>query len=312
MVTGGSGFLGVHLVQELLKGGAKVRVPIHHRPLVVKDPEIETVQADLTQETDCLAVVKGVDYVFHAAGVTGSAAVSPADSMGGIATNLVLGARMLHAAWAENIDRFLLVSSSTVYPPADYPIKEEEAWSGPTYSSYVGYGWMKRYLEKLAEYVAAESKVKIAIVRPTAPYGRWDDFDPATSHVIPALIKKALERLEPFEVWGSGEEVRDFLHISDLARGCLLALEKHATCDPLNIGYGQSVSIKELVGTILNAAGHDNATLVFNSTRPTTAPIRMVDTSKATRILGFQPDLTLEEGIRDTVNWYEESQQART
>jgi GDP-L-fucose synthase len=304
LVTGGTGLVGAHIVEELLKHGARVRVPVHKRPPVVEGPTIEYVGADLNRPEDCVAAAKGVDYVFHAAGAVGFAGASAVDSMGGVTANLVLTARMLHAAWVEHVARFLLMSSSTVYPLSDYPIKEEEAWSGPTYPSYFGYGWMKRYLEKLAEYVAAHSQVKIGIVRPSALYGRWDNFDSAGSHVIPALIRKALERQDPFQVWGSGEEVRDFLHVSDLARGTLLVLEKYATCEPINLGYGRGVTIREIVGIILKAAGYQGANVAFDISRPTTIPFRMVDTSKAKRLLDFEPQVSIEQGLTDTVNWY--------
>ena len=304
LVTGGSGFVGTHIVQELLKRGAKVRVTIHKRPLVIKDERTETVYADLYKQEDCLAAVKGVDYVFHAAGAVAAAAVTAGNPMEAITTNLILTAQMLQAAWSGKVDRFLLFSSSTAYPAADYPIKEQEMWSGPTHPSYFGYGWMRRYLERLGEFVASKSKMKIALVRPTAVYGRWDNFDPVISHVIPALIRRAVEKQNPYEVWGSGEEVRDFLHITDLARGCLLMLEKYATCDPVNLGYGKAVTTREVVGIILKAAGHEKARVEFDTSKPTTIPFRMVDTSKAKRVLGFEPQVSLEDGLTDTVRWY--------
>jgi GDP-L-fucose synthase len=148
--------------------------------------------------------------------------------------------------------------------------------------------------------------MKIAVVRPTAIYGRFDNFDPATSHVVPALIRKTVERLDPYEVWGSGEEVRDFLHVRDLARGCLLMLEKHAVCDAVNIGYGKVVTIKEIVQLILEAADYKDAKVVFNTSKPTAIPLRMVDTSKAKSILGFEPDISLKEGLHDTVQWFKQ------
>jgi GDP-L-fucose synthase len=177
-------------------------------------------------------------------------------------------------------------------------------WGGPTYEGYFGYGWMRRYLERISEFVASKSDMKIALVRPSAVYGRWDNFDPATSHVIPALIRRAVEKQDPYEVWGTGEEVRDFLHIADLACGCLLMLEKHAACDPVNLGYGRAVTIKEVVHIILKAAGHEQATVKFDPSKPSTIPFRMVDTSKARRVLGFEPQMSLEEGLTDTVKWY--------
>lgn len=304
LVTGGSGFVGTHIVEELLRQGARVRVPIHKRPLIINDKRIEVVRADLTRQEDCRRALDGIDCCFHAAGAVAAAAVTSGNPMEAITTNLVLTAQMLQAAWAVGIDRFLLFSSSTAYPVADYPIKEDEMWSGPTYEGYFGYGWMRRYLERLGEFVASKSKVKVALVRPTAVYGRWDDFDPETSHVIPALIRKAVDKMDPYEVWGTGDEVRDFLHVTDLARACLLMVERYATCDAVNIGYGKAVRIKEVVDIVLEAAGHRGARVIFNSSKPTAIPFRMVDTAKAKNILDFEPRISLGEGLRDTVDWW--------
>lgn len=304
LVTGGTGFVGTHIVEELLRHGASVRVPIHNRPPLIEDELIETVEADLSLPDDCLQATADVDLVFHAAGVVTGAGVTALDSMSAISENLVLTSRMLEAAWASGVKRTLVFSSSTGYPVADYPIKEEEFWSGPTHQSYFGYGWMRRYVERLAEYVASQSDMKIAIVRPTAVYGRFDNFDPVRAHVVPALILKAIERISPYEVWGTGEEVRDFLHVQDLARGCLLMLEKYPECDPVNIGYGQVVTISQIVRSILEAADYADAEIVFDSSKPTAIPFRMVDTSKAERLLGFEQEISLEDGLRDTVEWY--------
>lgn len=307
LVTGGTGFVGLHIVQELLKTGARIRIPIHQRPLMIKDDRIETIHADLTRQEDCLNAVKGVDFVFHAAGAVAAAAVTTSNPMAAITTNLILTSQILQAAWTANVERVLIFSSSTGYPIADYPIKEEEMWSGPPHPTYFGYGWMRRYLEKLGEFVASKSNVKVSIVRPTAVFGRWDNFAPKTSHVIPALIRRAVEKENPYIVWGSGEEVRDFLHITDLARACLIMLEKCANCDPVNIGYGKVVTIKDIVYTILKAAGHDNVDIIFDSSKPTTIPYRAVDTTKAKKLLGFEPAVSLEEGLKDTIKWYQQT-----
>ena len=122
--------------------------------------------------------------------------------------------------------------------------------------------------------------------------------------MIPALVRKAVARLDPFEVWGTGDEVRDFLHAEDFARGCLLAMEKHAACDPINIGYGSAVTIRRVVEVILEAAGHSKAEVRFDASKPTAIPIRLVDTSKARRLLGFEPRIPIETGLRDLVRWY--------
>ena len=245
-----------------------------------------------------------MDYVFHAAGTVGAAGVTPINTMASMAKNLVLNAYMLQAAWATGVKRFLIYSSSTCYPAADHAVKEEEMWSGPPHSAYFGYGWMRRYLERLAEFVVSNSAMKIAIVRPSAVYGRYDNFNPVGSHVIPSLIRRAVEKENPFVVWGTGDEVRDFLHIRDFARGSVLMLEKYAEGDAVNIGYGQVVTIKEIVQMVLTATGHGDARVILDSTKPTTIPFRMVDVSKAEKILDFKPTINLEEGIRDTTEWY--------
>jgi GDP-L-fucose synthase len=306
LVTGGAGFVGTHFVEALLEADACVRVPVHNRPMIVRDRRIEIVRADLTQPEDCLRVCGGVDYVVHAAGAVAAAGVTAGNPMSAITTNLVLTSRMLEAAWASGVQRFLVFGSSTGYPATDHPVTEDEMWSGPTHPSYFGYGWMRRYLERISEFVASKSGMGIALVRPTAVYGRWDEFDPRTSHVIPALIRRAVAGEDPFQVWGTGNEVRDFLHVTDLVRGSLLLLANHAVCDPVNIGYGQTIRIREVVDAVLRAAGRTGVQVVFDASEPTAIPVRSVDTSKARRLLGFEPRVTFEEGLADTVRWYTE------
>lgn len=296
--------MGVRIVQELLKQEAKIRVPLHKRPLPFKDKNIEIMPADLSNPQDCLKVSEGIDYIFHAAGAVGFAGASKLDAMQKIILNLILTSRMLFAAWQAGAERFLILGSSTIYPAFEHPVKEDEAWSGPVHPSYLGYGWMKRYLEKLAEYTASNSKLKIALLRPTAVYGPGDNFDPKTCHVIPALIHRAMSKENPFVVWGSGNEVRDFIHVADVARASLLALERYATCNPVNIGYGKWVTIKEVVGTILKLCGHSKAKINFDCSKPTAIPVRMVDTAKAKEVLGFQAEISPEEGFKDTIEWY--------
>jgi len=304
LVTGGTGFIGTSFVEELLKQGARVRVPIHRRPLMVQHERVEAVPADLTRLEDCLKVCKDMQYIVHAGGAVSAAGVTVSNPMAVITTNLIVTSQMLQAGWMSNVERFLLLSSATVYPSADHPIKEEEIWSGPTHPSYFAYGWMRRYLERMSEFVVQKSTMKIALVRPTAAYGRWDNFDPVTSHVVPALIRKAVQKMDPFEVWGTGNEVRDFVHVSDVVRGGLLCLEKYATGDAVNLGYGKSFTIKDVVGIVLKAAGHEKVQVRFDASKPVTIPFRMVDITKAREKCGFEPQVTLEQGLTDTLNWY--------
>lgn len=304
LVTGGAGFVGTHMVQELLSRGAKLRVTVRERPMIVQDSRIEHVKADLTNQADCRRAMEGVKNVFHSAGAVSAAGVTINNPMSAITANLAITANVLEGAWASKVERIQIYGSSTGYPVSTHPIREDEMWSGPTHPSYFGYGWMRRYLERMGEFVHQKSgATKVVIVRPTATYGRYDNFDPSASHVIPALIRKAVDKMDPFEVWGTGDEIRDFLHIKDLARGCALALEKMPTADPVNIGYGKVITVREIVQDVLDAADH-TAKVYFDATKPTTIPVRMVDCSKAKEQLGFEPTVSLRDGLKDTVDWY--------
>jgi GDP-L-fucose synthase len=304
LVTGGTGFIGSHIVRALLNNGACVRVPVHVRHLSPDLSSIETVRADLTRWEDCITATHGIDYVIHAAGAVGAAGVRNYQVMEGITKNLVLTANMLQAAWAEGVKKIVVFGSSTGYPAYSHPVKEEEMWLDEPHPSYFGYGWMRRYSEKLGEYVSRQSECKVVIIRPSAVYGPGDNFMDNTSHVIPALIKRAVQRENPYVVWGSGDEVRDFIHVSDFARACLLALEKCTHFDPINIGAGKASTIREIVGLILGAVGHKDIPVFFDSTKPVTIPFRMIDIEKARYFLEFEPQISLERGIRDTVQWY--------
>lgn len=308
LVLGGSGFVGTHFVEQLLSAQADVTITLHKREPVIKDPRVKTRVADLTDRIQCRESMINQDIVFHCAGAVSAAGVTASNPMEPITDNLFLTSMVLEAAWKVGVERIQIFGSSTAYPVTDYPISEDEMWSGETHPSYFGYGWMRRYIERMAEFVHQRSSTKVVLVRPTAVYGRHDDFHPVTSHVIPALIRKAVERMDPYEVWGTGEEVRDFLHVSDLAYGCLLATEKYANCQPINIGYGESITVKEIVNAILMAANHRSAKVVFNSDRPSTIPRRMVSIEKARTILGFSPKISLFDGLADTVRWYQSIQ----
>ena len=167
LVTGGAGFVGTHFVRALLAEGAKVRATIHNRPMIETDPGVELVQADLTCLDDCLRACQGVDFIFHAAGAVSAAGVTVSNPMSAIATNLILTVRILEAAWSQGVARTLIFSSgTTAYPAYDHPVREEEMWSGPTHPVYFGYGWMRRYLERLGEFVASKSPmIKDAVLR---------------------------------------------------------------------------------------------------------------------------------------------------
>ncbi len=182
-------------------------------------------------------------------------------------------------------------------------MKEEQAWAGEPYPLYAGLAWVKRFSEKLCKFYQDNSGMKVAIIRPSGAYGRFDNFDENTSHVLPAIIKRALSGVDPMKVWGDGRDVRDFIHASDLARGLMLAVEKQADCDPINIASGEACTTRQLAETILDVI-HSKAKLEFDASKPTALRERRVDISKAKRLLGFEPSVSLREGLADTINWW--------
>ncbi len=305
LVTGGTGFVGTNFVKELSNFNVKIIVPIHKRELSFKSKKIQTINADLTNIDDCLKVCQNVDYIFHAAGMVSAARMTVNNPMTAISTNLIVTLRILEAAMKQNVKKILLFSSGTTgYPKYNHAVTEEEMFNDDPAEIYYGYGWSRRYTELLGNFAAKKSNLKVAICRPTGVYGSYDDFDPSTSHVIPALIKRAIDKENPYVVWGDGEEIRDFLHVRDLIRGCFLLLEKNANSDPVNIGSGKEYKIKDIVKTILNLTNNKDVNIEFDNTKPTTIPVRKVNVDKAKKLLGFEMKISLEDGLKETIDWY--------
>jgi GDP-L-fucose synthase len=162
---------------------------------------------------------------------------------------------------------------------------------------------MRRYREKLMEHVSKFSGMKIALARGTAIYGSYDNFDPKTCHVVPALIKRVLDNENPFIVWGTPDVVRDFLYVKDVVKAALLVLEKGESMRPYNVGAGITVTVGDIVNAILKSTGK-TPEVVYDDSKPTTIPFRMVSTERINKELGFIPKYTFEEGIKETVEWY--------
>lgn len=310
LVTGGSGFTGVNLIARLLKEGASVRATVHCKSPVAIDERVEYVRCDLTTVTDCQKAVEGVRYAFHCAAVTSGAAVTAATPMVHVTPNIVMNTQLLEAAYAAHVEKFLWLGSTTGYPlTGKHPVKEEEMYEGEPYDKYFFVGWMKRFTEVLCR-MYGEKLVRpmtTIVLRPTNIYGPNDDFEPATSHVTAATIRKVVERQTPIEVWGTGEDVRDLIYVDDMVEAMVRAMEKVKSYTAINIGLGRGYRIKDILQLILELDGYTNASVVFNPSKPTMIPIRLIDTTRAQALLGFQADTDLRTGLVRTIKWYRES-----
>lgn len=307
LVAGGTGFIGINLINRLLPLGCRVRATIHKRPPVINDSKIEYVDADLTLMEDCKRAVEGADFVFMCTANTSGAAVMASTPLVHVTPNVVMNTQMLEAAYLAKVKKFLFISSSSAYPPtADRPVKEEEMFNGEPYEIYYSVGWMKRYAEILCKIYAQKIKnpMPTVVIRPSNIYGPFDKFDFTTSHMTTALIRRVVERQSPIEVWGTGEDVRDLIYIDDFIDGLLLTFERTTDYLAVNIASGQGYSVKQVLQIILEVDGYSNADVHFNPSKPTTIPIRLVDISLAKRMLGFQPKVPLQEGLRRTIEWY--------
>ena len=163
---------------------------------------------------------------------------------------------------------------------------------------------MRRYIERLSYFVSQKTDTKVCVVRPSAVFGPFDDFGEETSHVIPALIKRAIECQGEFEVWGTGEEIRDFMYIEDFCEACVMAAENYAIGSPINIAKGNGVTIAQIVAMILQILGKEQTKIIFNPEKPTTIPIRLVNVDKAKSVLGNVPDTDTVVALRKTIDWY--------
>lgn len=307
LVTGGGGFIGGRLASELIRKGALVRATIHHKKPSLPLSEIQYVETDLTLESECEKVVQGIDYVFMCAANTSGAAVIAKDPLEHVTANVVMNAFMLNASYRAGVSKFIFISSSIVYPPTgNIPSREDEAMIGEPYEAYFSAGWMKRYGELLCRTYSEKLRTPMAtiVVRPSNVYGPFDKFDFERAHVTASLIRKVLEGQEPLEVWGTGEDVRDLIFIDDFIEGLLLAAAKLTTFNPINIASGTGYSIKDILNAIGRGAGRKIKQIVFDPSKPSMIPVRMMDVTKAQSLLGFKARTCLETGLKSTIDWY--------
>jgi GDP-L-fucose synthase len=303
VVTGGSGFIGTHFLMKLVEIGSYVRTNVHKNQLQFEHNHVQVFHdIDLMKLEDCIKLTEGADYVIHCAGEVAHPSSVPTDVQISLKQLNLIG-NVLEACAKNKVKRFLDLNSSTGYPDIRRPLTEDEYWVDEPYKSYYGYGWMRRYREKLMEHVSKFSGLEIALARCTAIFGPHDNFNLKTCHVVPALIKRVLDDENPFTAWGSPDVVRDFLYVKDVVEGALLILEKGESMKPYNLGYGGGITIGEILDTILKVTGK-TPEVIWDDSKPTTIPFRAVSTDRIKNELGFEPKYSFEEGIKETIEWY--------
>jgi GDP-L-fucose synthase len=306
LVAGGAGFVGSHLVARLLDEGAEVRASLHEKRAAIKDTRIEYVMSDLTRTEDCKKLVRGIDYVFMCAASTSGAAAIEGTPLIHVTPNVVMNSRILEASYEEGVKKFVWMSSSVGYPPSgDRAVKEEEFFRADPYDAYFASGWMKRYTEILCRMYSEklDHPMPTVVLRPSNIYGPFDKFEPHRSHVTAALVRRVAERQDPLVVWGDGKHVRDVIYIDDFVDAVILAAEKIHSYDPLNIGAGRAFTVDHILNTLLEVEGF-KPRVVHDRAKPSMIPMRLVDTAKAKKLLGFRPKTTLRDGLKRTLDWY--------
>jgi len=311
LVTGGAGFIGSYVVEQLVKRGADILITVidnlqsgELKNLKKVKDKVKFIKADLKNMEECLKVCKGMEIVMNLAARVGGIEYNRLHSGTIFRDNMLISLNLLEAARQANVMRFLIVSSACVYPRnCTIPTPEDEGFKDSPEPTNDGYGWAKRMAEFMGDAYRREFGMKIAIVRPYNCYGPRDHFDPKTSHVIPSLIKKVFDDKNPLIVWGDGEQSRAFLYVEDLARGLIEVTEKYAECDPVNIGTDEEIKIKDLVKLIIKLSGK-NPKVYFDTSKPVGQPRRNCDNRKAKQKIGFETKINLREGLSRTITWY--------
>ncbi|MFH0732100.1 MAG: NAD-dependent epimerase/dehydratase family protein [Candidatus Omnitrophota bacterium] len=303
LVTGGTGLIGIPLAEMLIKQGARVRIASLDNPSRAH-PEAEFMQIDLTSFENCKRACKGMDFVFHLAGIKGSPAMASKRPASFFVPLLQMNTSMMEAARQCGVKRYLYTSTIGVYSPAEV-FYEDDVWKTFPSENDRFAGWAKRMGELQAEaYKIEYGWSDIAIVRPANVYGPHDNFNPDNAMVIPSLIKRAMDGENPLNVWGDGSAVRDFIHAKDAARGMLIALEKGIGC-AINLGSGKGFSIREIVDIIVNNM-RAKPDVVWDASKPSGDKKRVMDISKA-RSIGFHPEISISDGIKETMDWYQKN-----
>lgn len=309
LVTGGTGTIGTVVVKHLISSGADVTVVsidnMERVKAVLDDPSIFH-WGDLRDYKTCLDIAKGQDYVFHLMAVKSNTQKGFSKVASAYVPFLMCNTNMMEAAFRCGVTRYMFVGSIGQYP--NIPVRhEDDVWNGPPEANDRYMGIAKRAGEAQAEtYLHEYGWEAVKIVRLSNVYGPYDDFDPQTAHVVPALINRMVNGENPVKVAGDGTAVRDLIYSDDVVRGMFIALEKAPPCIPINIGSGNGYTIKEVAETISDLMPN-KPDIEWDTSRPTGDKMRILSNQRAKEILNFEATTSLREGIKKTIDWYLEN-----
>jgi len=301
LVTGGGGFLGSRVVARL----RALKCPSISAP-----PKSEY---DLREHDAIVRLYRDTTptLVIHLAAVVGGIGANRERPGEFFYDNLMMGAQLFHEAWKTGVQKFVGIGTVCAYPKfAPVPFKEDDLWNGYPEETNAPYGLAKKMLLVQSRAYRDQYGYNSIFLLPVNLYGPGDNFDPRSSHVIPALIRKCVEAVErgdeQIDVWGDGSATREFLYVDDAAEGILLASERYNSSDPVNLGSGSEISIKELVARIAAAVGFAGR-IVWDTAKPNGQPRRKLDTRRAEERFGFRAKTGFDAGLRQTVEWYRAS-----